>query len=147
VKLYWRVSRFPELEHLTPAERSRLLRRVGLWRLYLAIVVAGLVAGLIAAVVVVSLLPPAYRGTPGPWALTVAAVVLLVHAGAMMGLRRVLRRTLRGLAGRERLPACLACGYPLTGFSGDRCPECGAPIPGPSDDAAVTPPASTSRRS
>jgi hypothetical protein len=44
----------------------------------------------------------------------------------LLGNRRLARWLCRGLSPSG--PTCPSCGYPTSGLSADRCPECGSPI-------------------
>jgi predicted amidophosphoribosyltransferase len=66
--------------------------------------------------------------------------MLFVEAFAgllLLGTGRHLYREFRRVR-RDNKGLCTQCGYDLRGGR-ERCPECGMPIPGPSDRAATQP--------
>jgi hypothetical protein len=125
--MLWKVSQFPELEHLEPGQRAAVLRRVPWWTYWVMVVRAYLLGSMIATVVgAVGL-----RGLP--WALTIVTVVVVgVTTGVWYYLRQIgdLRGRMREQIAIEfsgrRPPFCFGCGYDLRGSGGETCPECGA---------------------
>jgi hypothetical protein len=130
--MFWTIGQFPELDHLEPAQRATLLRRVPWWTYpqmaILAAVGAAGIAGAAAAI--------AY-GVTGSERAAVAVFVVAEGAAAVALYQVVLQRVRRamraeiaeGFLGR-RPPFCFGCGYDLRAFTDDRCPECGRAILG-----------------
>jgi hypothetical protein len=124
----WRISDFPELAHLDPDQRARVLARVPSWTYPIIIARAGLVgaiAGLLAGGLTTASTRPDLATIVG---LALAIVVgLRTYLWQMDGLRTTMRRTIaEGFSG-QRLPFCFECGYDLRGSKNLQCPECGRP--------------------
>jgi len=49
--------------------------------------------------------------------------------GALLFSRKTIRMRLRERLNLAGIPVCMSCGYSLEGLPGDRCPECGTPVP------------------
>jgi hypothetical protein len=132
-EMNWRIESFRELEHLSPADRKRLVRacvsRVDrLWMLAYCVIIGG-VLGLLAGGLVAAVLGIA-RTSMGP-ALAFAAApvgVVLVYQCSLIRIRGQLRTYLERVGRMQRLPMCLNCGYDHEGLTSDICPECGMPL-------------------
>ncbi len=127
-RLCWRLSRLPELEHLSRGQRHALLKMIALKRVYFKLVTSSIVYGSIVTAVV-ALVARQAAAIP---LLAVAMVgvfsVLISYQVQMAYIRITLRAQLvDGLRGK-RLPVCLRCGYDLGHATTDRCPECNARI-------------------
>ena len=130
--MLWTIGQFPELDHLDPGQRARLLRRVPWWTYpqmaILAAVGAASIAGAAAAIT---------YGVVGSSTVAATAFVF-VEVPAALGLyqvvlqrvRRAMRTEIAAGFRDQRPPFCFGCGYDLRAFSDDRCPECGRPILG-----------------
>jgi hypothetical protein len=133
--MVWTIGQFPELDHLEPQARAKLLRRVP-WVTYPQMILLAVV-GAVAAAGSAALIAYALFGSER----TAVVAFVLVEASAAAGLYQVVLRRVRaamraeiaaGFLGR-RPPFCFGCGYDLRGFSDGRCPECGRPILGPTE--------------
>lgn len=135
--MYWRISRFPELQHLSEEERRALLReRVGRGftaRLALSCVSRGLFLGLLIALAI--LIATATVSPTSPSYL-VPLVVVFAWLSASLCLYQFfmirIRGQLRGYFQEEQLkgrrsPVCLSCGYAVH-QSQTACPECGRAV-------------------
>jgi len=129
--MYWRISSFPELDHLADDERRVLLRRYAGRKLMI-----GLLARSICGGVLLILLGGGIAGSVFSWRpswpllvylvpLLVPGAIALVYQYHLIRLRGALIVYLEEAARHQRLPMCLRCGYNLKGISGSRCPECG----------------------
>ena len=137
MKLIWTFGMMPELEHLSPDEKSRILRtcvkRGTLVWLWAQSVVLGL---LIASLVVTSayiLLTGDVRTGPSGLAILfyfifIPIVIILWCQMQMHRIRRQLRKAIVDSTQTDRLPVCLNCGYDPRGTASDRCPECNASL-------------------
>jgi hypothetical protein len=134
MKLYWRLSSLPELGHLTPDQRRRLIRRhVGRW--WPRMLARSLALGFIGAVLLVFMLGMvgALADATGPLfvggfcTLCTAASVFLYQI-QMRAIRVDLHRFLKRAFHDGGLPVCLCCGYDLRGIERPTCPECGASV-------------------
>lgn len=126
----WTIGGLPELAHLTPRQRRHLLglRVVG-WYLQLiaySILLGGLAAGLFGMALGVAGAPDQATRMLGGIVWCLAAVV--VYRALLWQIRAAIRLEVKVPYTGRRLPFCFACGYDLTGASGDRCPECGQPV-------------------
>ena len=126
--MFWLISRFPELEHLSPEQRAVLLSRLPRW-FHLKLVLRSLLIGLLPSVVVAALSIDRldWPINPGlavlaPWALAGA----LIYQWQIARVRGHLRRSLKTLLKGDTAPFCLNCGYNLTANHSEICPECGA---------------------
>lgn len=127
----WTIGGIPELAHLSPGERRGLLKAVGSRRVTSQIIakslVLGIVIGALAAAAGSNLL---LKGKHDAMlaAAAIPAATLLMYRMFILKVRVQLRGELmRGCEG-SHVPVCLACGYNLLAATGDRCPECGAPV-------------------
>ena len=125
--MLWTIGQFPELDHLDPAQRKELLRRVPWWMYpQMAILAAVGAAGIAGAAAAVT------YGVAGSERAAVAVFVVAEGASAVALYQVVLQRVRRamraeiaeGFSGR-RPPFCFGCGYDLRAFTDDCCPECG----------------------
>ncbi len=128
---HWRIQDLPELQHLTPQERRRVVRSSIDWFVHTKLIVLPLVLAIPAAVAGGSLLASRLV----PLVVAVALLALAVFIAAYMRLllvgrcRRGLRAHLKQLQVEEGLRfVCLECGYDLRAItdSDAPCPECGA---------------------
>lgn len=125
----WRIESFTELEHLALEDRKRLVRqcfgRTGFLRMMILPVLVGGGCGAWLGLMMFDFL-----GIPRPWFdILVGGAVL---AGALLGYQFELIRIrgqllihLEEMAGTQKLPMCLRCGYNLEGLQSKTCPECG----------------------
>ena len=137
MRLCWKISSIPELEHLTPEQRRRAIgsasRRLQRLRMVTSPVVMGALIGTIAGL-------KCYHYAGRDLAIC-AAIVSALFAAAVLyqyqiaRIRISLRAQIKDSLAGERLPACLRCHYDLRGTTESRCPECGAPVVVPRNKA------------
>jgi hypothetical protein len=135
--IYWRISSFPELNHLDPVEKADALSRIPGWTYPLIIfgsfAVAMVVGGIAAAIASVITLARGSRDAGPAWTLSIFSLVGWATwlAAYLWQIRRV-RRAMRGEIARafrgQKPPFCFACGYELRATTGGACPECGSAI-------------------
>ena len=139
----WLANRHREIAHLPLARQHELLeaatrrfrRDPRTWLLYAPL------CFLPAA------LPVAFHALPlrlrfqWPSHVAFVAILLLGVAAQAWVWRTTVRRSLRAeLSARHIRPAhCFDCGYDLRATTADRCPECGAGLPGAPDDRPPAP--------
>jgi hypothetical protein len=123
--MLWRISEFPELDHLETGERADVLRRVPGWT-YPLLVARAVVGGLLAGGTVGMFV--ARRPNEVIFMTTLCAaglVAVVIYQLQLKQLRRLMREELaKGFHG-TRPPFCFSCGYDLRGTTGWHCPECG----------------------
>jgi hypothetical protein len=127
--MLWSIGQFPELDHLDPRERTRLLRRVPWWT-YPMIVLLSVIVGALAGVVTAFIVADSWGRPAGAatFAVMAAVVAALIYYRLLCRLRFEMRKEIAaGFLGR-RPPFCLACGYDLRASCEDRCPECGGAL-------------------
>jgi len=125
----WTLAQFPELDHLDPAARAQLLRRVPWWTYPLIVVRAvfgaGLLAGIAAGIVLQSFEPQVTAAALAAVAVTVAVWFYVLQLRRLrIELRKEVAERFRG----QRPPFCFECGYDLRGLTMPSCPECGKPV-------------------
>ncbi|MEM1356222.1 MAG: hypothetical protein AAGH88_15210 [Planctomycetota bacterium] len=135
--MYWRISSFPELGHLSDSERDQLLGSTigrGLMvKLALSCVLRGLLAGLLVTGVVVTWTAGASSPPSGILAVILSPIcVALLSLGLYQFSLIRIRGQLRIYLHQQRqlgkpIPVCLKCGYAVDEQAG-RCPECGATL-------------------
>ena len=130
--MYWRMSSFPELDHLSDAERCELLRRRVILRGQIKLILLSLLSGVCGGVFTAGLFASFFNGgfLLG-WLVTAPLWSILVYQIYLIRIRGQLLLYLQTAASRQRLPMCLRCGYNLEGVTSGRCPECGTTIPKP----------------
>lgn len=135
--MYWRIGQFPELDHLSPEARRKLLRRVA-WRAYLwivpgSIMMGGMLAGCLGTIITQILYPHTMLiGVQSKWMQMVIMLwigfTIVAYRFQLRFIRNTMRHTIaEGFRG-QRPPFCLACGYDLAGQDSPQCPECGKQI-------------------
>ncbi len=147
--IYWLISRFPELHHLDPVEKAKVLDGMPWWTYPLIIFRASVVAmiiGGIAASVAWSI--ASFPHESGPFLATfifVAFVVWMkVYIVNLSRLRGVIRLEIAKAFRGQKPPFCFSCGYDLRGTTGSACPECGSAISTGNARASWSNPAPTS---
>ncbi len=125
--MYWRISSFPELDHLSADERQLLLRRHAGRRWTVKIIAFAMMAGFVLSLAAMGILAAVQPVPLAPYLIgcTFLAGSVITYQVSMMIIRAQLRSVLADTARRERLPMCLKCGYNLKGIASTRCPECG----------------------
>ncbi len=130
--MYWRVQGFPELQHLSPEDRRRIIREcfgpAGEVRWVIRLVVMGTFCGISAAMLIANL--AGIRAGNEIWLVApmVLAAIAIVYQLRLIQVRGQLLMYLERVARKQRLPMCLGCGYDLTGLTSGTCPECGLRI-------------------
>lgn len=127
--MYWRISSFLELQHLSEEDRARLLREHLGWRTPTLVVVRSVFFGLLLASFV-GVGTARLLSLPTSTAFWFSAGYLLVFATAiyqfqLIWIRGALRVFLEEHAEVNPLPLCINCGYNVHGLVSNRCPECG----------------------
>jgi hypothetical protein len=129
----WKISQFPELDHLDPHQRATLLAQLPWWTYPVLLLRAGMAAGFAGIAVGGIVAQSVFQLFSG---LTLALTALLstaaaagagivVYLGELNRLRTTMRAEIaKGFAGC-RPPFCFACGYDLRTCGAPRCPECG----------------------
>jgi len=135
-EMFWRIESFPELSHLAPADRKRLVQssvgRLFQVALLLNCTVVGGVLGTLSGLLIASMLGIAGTTMAVVLALVAAPVgMVLMFQLNLIRMRGELRIYLEQVAQTQRLPMCLNCGYDHQGLTSDVCPECGKPLPSP----------------
>lgn len=140
--MYWRFADFPELQHLSDAERKHLLKqytgRVYMIRFGIYCLSSGFFICLLGfgALSVLWQLLGSNASPPALSSFEIAVILtsswLFVSAAwyqfLMIRTRGQLRIYLSSVRQQgEKLPLCLNCGYAVYQTTG-RCPECGAEI-------------------
>jgi len=136
MKLCWKISSIPELEHLTPRQRRQAIRDATRGGRRLGMAGFSLVMGLLMGGCAGQFSYDHVGLNLSIWIALVTAVLAaaVFHQYQIARIRISVRIQIKeGLAG-ERLPACLRCHYDLRGTTVSRCPECGAPIIVPKPD-------------
>ena len=132
--MYWRISRFQELEHIPEADRAELLRRLVPPGTYASLIarsaILGLVFGNLAGFALSQLLDLRMPVGAIVTLTLVASSATLFYQWFLLRVRGQLLLSLERAAREKRLPMCLRCGYNLEGLPGDVCPECGTRIHG-----------------
>lgn len=136
--MYWRISSFPELQHLSESDRARLIRQrcgllfyVKLLGFSFAMAVVSLILLFIAFGVVEQVLLGGSLILPDWWYLvflptTLFLLVLGWYLYVITRIRGQLRLYLMEHRGKGMdIPMCLNCGYAVA-VGQVRCPECGA---------------------
>jgi uncharacterized paraquat-inducible protein A len=119
----------PELSHLKPDDRRRLLANVKAGRLMTGIIVRSLGMSLLAALIAGALISWPSRMVSILAACVVGTLVFsAIYHGHMLFIRAQIRFHMMKASRGERVPVCLKCGYDLIASQQDRCPECGAPV-------------------
>ncbi|XAM00262.1 hypothetical protein OT109_02515 [Phycisphaeraceae bacterium D3-23] len=146
--MIWRLSDLPELQHLSAAERHRLLRAIitpGFYPRVLVHTVARTIGVVIVMYLVVllsdtlfysmtggqHLVPSSINGSFVLAGTFVMILVLLpvMYQRTMNQIQNQVREALRDAELKGvRLPVCPDCAYGLQGVTGGACPECGRPI-------------------
>lgn len=125
----WLISRFPELEHLEPHQRTQLLKALPWWTYPQLIARAGL-----GALVVAGMLGGALWHSAGGQAALILALAAALIFGAwfyhqqLSVLRSFVRLEIAKAFSGERPPFCFRCGYDLRGSKEAACPECGKAV-------------------
>lgn len=134
--MYWRISSFPELDHLADADRRALIREHAGWKLTIKMIGRSLLGGTAMMVIGCAIVGNVYL-----WQLAALLSPFFFALGSVMAYQYSLIRIrgqlimfLEEARRHERLPMCLRCGYNLQGISGSRCPECGYHITRPNAD-------------
>lgn len=129
--MYWLISQFPELDHLEPDQRVRVLRQVPWWT-YPLIAARAVFPSLLLSVLVGLRLAAILRSgsvmfVSIPLAAALATGLYVYQlARVRSDMCRVIAEAFRG----ERTPFCFNCGYDLRDLDAARCPECGSPVHG-----------------
>jgi hypothetical protein len=125
----WTISRFPELDHLSPAQRSALMAAVPRWT-YRVIVWRGVFCGVIVFGAVFGSTRDVLSSDVAVIAGLVAmvATVVALYWLQMKRVRRLMRAEIAAMLKGERPPFCFGCGYDLRGSGEGRCPECGLDV-------------------
>ena len=122
--MFWLISQFPELDHLDPEQRAKVLSRAPWWT-YPLIIGRSFAPG--AIVIPLGLCCTVHLAITIPVAVGLAFWMYLRQINR---LRTEMRAEIMEQYIGDRPPICLECGYDLRGSAADRCPECGAIIPG-----------------
>jgi hypothetical protein len=126
--MYWTIGSFPELDHLEPHERARLMRLVPWW-IYAKIISRYALLGLIIGLPVSAIISMESGGAPVPIMLgMMIPVVIAGYIYELKRMRRSLRETIAEAFRGQTLPFCMNCGYDLRAAVGEECPECGAAV-------------------
>ena len=126
--MYWTITSFPELYHLSETDRRELLRRYGARRAMLWIGIRSLVFGLYAAIISAGVVAAAGLRPIVAFLLVFPIWVVLIYQMQIIWIRGHMRIYLEETARSQKLPLCLNCGYSTQGLTRERCPECGAPL-------------------
>jgi len=134
--MYWRISSFPELQHLTPRELDDLLRDdmpdCQSWRLLLACVIRGWFSGFLFLLALVAALLYFFAADVSSFAPIVLTAFWISwtigrYQWHLLRIRRQMRQYLRRRAAEgQPSPVCLHCGYAIFNDRAASCPECGA---------------------
>jgi hypothetical protein len=121
----WTIAQFPELDHLTPDQRTTLLRNIPRWT-YAVIVARSLILGVMPVALVVA----AWWHGLGPDRALLCLGLAPVIATACYRLqlrevRVIMRNEIAQSFRGQRPPFCFHCGYDLRASAETRCPECG----------------------
>ncbi len=120
--LYPEIKLFPTERGWRAANiglRSVLIRRPGMWRIVVFIMLIPLYA---------ALMFPQFFAVHYKLMNFLLAIPFPVIAWAVRSSfrsRNEVRRELRELLREQGIPICIPCGYNLTGIQSPRCPECG----------------------
>jgi hypothetical protein len=135
--MFWRISSFPELEHLSDENRREILHkaRAG-WRVAWLIIASAIAGAGVSSCLVGTLL--ATNSIAPTFGVVAFASLWFFSAAALyqidlIRIRGQLRIYLEKAAQSQQLPLCLNCGYDITGLTGRRCPECGKELPAPDE--------------
>jgi len=127
--MYWSIGQFPELEHLDPWQRARVLRKTPWWT-YPLIVLRSVLPALALTTMAAGTAWITFK-----WDATALAYVLVAPAAAVglylfqiARLRVAVRNELARRFSGRRPPFCFSCGYNLRGTRGAFCPECGGKV-------------------
>jgi len=136
--MHWRISSFPELEHLSDAERLQILRRHVGWWFYVKAIFISIIQGLAVGIVLSFPLNICayYLGASNKTFEIIGFVTSLAIISGIIGsyqyfinrVRGQLRMYLEKAAKEQPLPLCMNCGYNIEGAKESRCPECGVKI-------------------
>ena len=130
--MYFRLTSLPELQHLTPRERRKLIRAsVGSSIVY-RIAAKSFGLGLILGIVGMNLIHGLWLRNSFPGWITqlliTAVATVLIYCTSLIRIRGGVLMYLEQYGKDSRLPMCLNCGYSLEGIASETCPECGGRI-------------------
>ena len=130
-EMFFLISQFPELNHLEPAERTTVLRKVPWWT-YPAIVFGSILLALISSMLVVVILEHWLRPSEAEplllFGILVIAFAVLWYALAIRSIRADVRRFIAQAYAGQKPPFCFKCGYDLRSAREECCPECGQAV-------------------
>lgn len=127
MSLYWRISSFPELEHLSEQDRAQVIKRCVPWRIWLGLMVRCFAVGGVCSLLLTGLAAGLLElpGLSPLFECSLPVTLIVLYQVQMILIRGSLRTFLEKAARTEPLTFCIGCGYNLIGNKSDRCPECG----------------------